>query len=121
MNTEEIIRNQNRRKKPVRRSLIKVYLHRWYILVLTALTCIFGYAAEAILYGTLSAMSMTHFLAAIIAIFLGGIISTFPFFVYNLVLAFRYKRYSALVVTIIVLEIIGMLFFVCNQIGLAGV
>ena len=121
MNTEEIIRNQRRRKKPVRRSLFKEYLHRWYILLLTALTCIFGYAAEAIIYGTLSAMSMTHFVAAIIAIFLGGIISTFPFFIFNLVLTFRHKRYSALVVTITALELIGMIFFVFNQIGLAGV
>lgn len=118
MNTEEIIQNQNRRKK-TQTTLIKEYIKRWYVLLITVLTCFVGYAAEVLIYSTLCTMNMPHFAAALIAIFLGGIISTLPFFILNILLAVRKKKYYAIAVGIIAMEIVGMAFFVYNQLGIS--
>ncbi len=117
MNTREIIQNQNKRKK-AQTTLIKEYIKRWYVLLITVLTCFIGYAAEILIYSTLCTMNMSHFASAIVAIFLGGIISTLPFLILNISLAVRKKKYYAIAVGIIVMEIIGMAFFVYNQLGL---
>ena len=119
MNTEEIIKNQNRRnEKKTQTTLIREYIKRWYVLLITVLTCFVGYAAEVLIYSTLCTMNMPHFAAALIAIFLGGTISTLPFLILNISLAVRKKKYYAIAVGIIVMEIIGMAFFVYNQLGL---
>ncbi len=118
MNTEEIIQNQNRRKKK-QTTLIKEYIKHWYILLITVLTCFIGYAAEILIYSTLCTMNMPHFAAALIAIFLGGMLSTLPFLILNITLAVRKKKYYGIAVGIIVMEIIGMVFFVYNQVGIS--
>lgn len=119
MNTEDIIQNQKRRTaKKTQTTIIREYIKRWYILLLTVITCFAGYAAEILIYSTFCTLSLPHFAAALIAIFVGGLISTLPFFVLNIVLAFKKKKYYAIAIQIIVMEIIGMAFFVYNQVGL---
>lgn len=117
MNTQEIIQNQNKRKN-TQTTLIKEYIRKWYIFLLTVVTCFFGYAAEILIYSTLCSMNVSHFLSALTSIFAGGIISTLPFLILNIHLAVRKRKYYGIAVAIIAVELIGMIFFVYNQLGL---
>lgn len=123
MDREDIIsRQQGRRVKPqVKRTLMKEYLHFWYILVITVLMCFPGYASEVLLYNLMIVKGLSAFGAALIAIFLGGLISTLPFLILNIVLCVKKKKYYAIVFQIALMEILGLVFFLYNQIQLTGV
>ncbi len=121
MNTEDIIQRQKKNTKPkdARRTLTGEYLHYWYMLLITAVTCLPGYVIEVFLYNLMVAKKLSAFASATISIFLGGLISTLPFLVLNIVLCVKKKKYYAIVVQIVLLEIIGMVFFLHNQVLLA--
>ncbi len=122
MEREDIIaRQQGRKVKPAQRSLIKEYLRHWYVILLTVLMCYPGYASEVLLYNIMIMNNLAPFGAAIISIFLGGLISTVPFLILNIVLCVKKKKYYSIVFQIAVMEIIGMSFFLYNQILLTGV
>jgi len=121
MNTEDIIRTQQKKRmKNVDRPLIIEYLRRWYIIILTVFMCFPGYATEVLLYNFFVLKQLPHFLSAIMAIFLGGLISTLPFFILSIYLASKKKKYYAIAFGICVLEIVGMIFFLYNQMVLTG-
>lgn len=121
MNTDEInVKRHKKHKEHIDRPLTTQYLRRWYVLILTVLTCFPGYAAEVLMYNFFAMKNIPHFAAAVIAIFLGGMISTLPFFILSMVLAFKKKKYYALAIGVIVLELVGMAFFLYNQIILTG-
>lgn len=121
MNTQDIVQRQKNSRKPkdANRTLLKEYLHYWYMLLITAITCLPGYVIEIFLYNLMVAKKLSAFASATIAIFLGGLISTLPFLILNIVLCVKKKKYYAIVVQIAILEIIGMAFFLYNQVLLA--
>ncbi len=124
MDREDIIaRQQGIKVKPqVReRTLFGEYLRYWYILILTVLMCYPGYACEVLFYNIMIINNLAPFGAAVISIFLGGLISTIPFLILNIVLCVKKKKYYAIVFQIAVMEIIGLAFFLYNQIQLTGV
>ena len=96
-------------------------MHHWYIFLLTIPTCLVGYAGEIILFNFMSLSPLPNFLAAFFAMLLGGLISTLPLFILNLVLFFKRKKRYALVFQIVVMEVIGMAFFLYNQVVLTMV
>lgn len=116
MDTEGTIRRQNRIRAKRNRTLAGEYLHKWYVLVLTVIMCFPGYAAEVLLYNVMVMNKFPAFLAAFLAILIGGLICTLPFFAFNLYLVLKKKKYYAIVCQIAVMEIIGMVFFLYNQI-----
>lgn len=119
MDTKDIISRQRRIKKAKpARTLPKEYLHYWYVFVLTAFMCFPGYAVEIILFNFMAISILPNFLAAFFAILLGGLISTLPFFILNLVLFFKRKKRYAIVFQIVAMELIGMIFFLYNQVVL---
>ena len=119
METEEIIQNQRkRRRKNTGRSLGKLYLRHFYVFVLTALMCFPGYASEVLLYNMFIMKNIPAFLSAFSAMLLGGIVSTLPFLVLNIILVVKKKKYYAIAFQVIFTEIIGMIFFIYNQVGL---
>lgn len=122
MDTQDIISRQKKvKKKRPERSLFKEYIHYWYILLLTVITCFPGYIAEIIIFNFMALGAMPAFMAGFLAILLGGLISTFPFFILNLVLFFKRKKRYAAVCQIVVMEFIGMIFFLYNQVVLTMV
>lgn len=123
MDREDIIsRQQERKSKPqVQRSLLGEYLHFWYILVLTVLMCFPGYIGEVFLYNYMIAKGLSAFGSAIIAIFLGGLICTLPFLVLTIILCVKKKKFYSIVFQISLMEILGLAFFLYNQIQLTGV
>jgi len=121
METEEIIQNQRkRRRKKTNISLGREYLRHFYVFILTAIMCFPGYASEVLAYNTFIMNGMPHFLSAFIAMLFGGFVSTLPLFVLNIILVIKKKKYYAIAFQIILTEIIGMVFFVYNQVGLAA-
>lgn len=124
MDREEIIARQQgiKVKSKVReRALIGEYLRYWYVLVLMVLMCYPGYACEVLFYNIMIINNLAPFGAAIISIFLGGLISTVPFLILNIILCVKKRKYYAIVFQIAVMEIIGLVFFLYNQIQLTGV
>ena len=123
MDREEIIaRQQGRKTKPqMQRTLLGEYVHFWYILFITVLMCFPGYACEVLLYNVMLINKISPFGSALIAIFVGGLISTLPFLVLNIVLCVKKKKYYSIVFQISAMEIIGLSFFLYNQIQLTGV
>ncbi len=120
METEEIIQNQRkRRRKKTNISLGKHYLRHFYVFILTALMCFPGYASEVLMYNMFVMKGIPAFLSAIIAMLVGGIVSTIPFLVLNIILVVKKKKYYAIAFQIILIELIGMIFFIYNQVGLA--
>jgi hypothetical protein len=116
METEDIIARQKESKKPaVQRSLAKEYLCKWYVFILTVLTCYAGYSFEIVIYNFLLMAEISAFCSSLLAIFLGGLVSTLPFLVLNLALVFKKKKYLAIVFQIVAMEIIGMVFFVYSR------
>ncbi|MBQ8588184.1 MAG: hypothetical protein IJ454_02205 [Clostridia bacterium] len=121
METEEIIQNQRkRRRKKTNISLGREYLRHFYVFILTALMCFPGYAAEVLIYNMFVMKDMPPFLSAFVSMLVGGIVSTLPFLVLNIILVVKKKKYYAIAFQIMLVEIIGMVFFVYNQMGLAG-
>ena len=122
MDTQNIVDRQRRTKKEKpKRTLLQEYVHHWYVFLLTILTCFVGYAGEIILFNFMSLSPLPGFLAAFFAMLLGGLISTLPFFILNLVLFFKRKKCYALVFQIVAMEVIGMAFFLYNQVVLTMV
>ena len=122
MDREDIIARQQGRKPQVKkRSLMGEYLHYWYILVLTVLMCYPGYACEVLLYNVMLINGISAFGSALLSIFLGGLISTIPFLILNIVLCVKKKKYYAIAFQIALMEILGLVFFLYNQIQLTGV
>ena len=126
MDREDIIARQQGKKKKtktqkIRKSLMSEYLHYWYILILTVLMCYPGYACEVLFYNVMLINELSPFVAAIISIFVGGIISTLPFLILNIVLCVKKKKYYAIAFQVAVMEITGLAFFLYNQIQLTGV
>lgn len=108
-------------RKNVERTLMGEYLHRWYILLLTILMFYPGYAAEILIYNTILMNGVPPFGAALLGILIGGIISTLPFLILNIVLCVKKKKYYAIVFQVAAMEIVGMAFFIYNQVLLAGI
>ena len=122
MDTQNIVDRQRRTKKEKpKRTLLQEYVHHWYIFLLTIPTCLVGYAGEIILFNFMSLSPLPNFLAAFFAMLLGGLISTLPLFILNLVLFFKRKKRYALVFQIVAMEVIGMAFFLYNQVVLTMV
>ena len=122
MDTQNIISRQQRTKKEKpQRNLFQEYVHYWYIFLITIPTCLVGYAAEIILFNFMSISALPKFLAAFFAMLLGGLISTFPLFILNLVLFFKRKKRYAAVFQIVITEVVGLVFFLYNQVVLTMV
>ena len=123
MDREEIIARQHIRKRnpKVKRTLMGEYLRNWYVLVLTILMCVPGYVCEVILYNSMMAKGLSAFGAAFLAILLGGLITTLPFLILNIVLCVKKKMYYSIVFQVCLMEILGLVFFLYNQIQLTGV
>lgn len=116
MDSETIIQRQSKKKIKKNKTLVREYLSKWYVLLLTVAMCFPGYAAEVLLYNVMVMNKLSNFAAAFLAILIGGLICTLPFFAFNLYLIIKKKRYYAIVWQIAVMEIIGMVFFLYNQI-----
>lgn len=113
--TITITRNEQRPiKKP--RSLFKEYLRRWYVFFFTLLMCLPAYVCEVLLYNIFVMKDITAFLAALMAIFIGGFVATIPLLIVNIKLIVKKKKYYAIVVQIALTEIIGMAIFILSQI-----
>ena len=124
MEREDIIARQQQRKSEKaqmpQRTLVGEYVHYWYILLITLATCYAGYSFEVLLFNFITMSGLSAFVAALIAIFLGGLFSTLPFCILNIVLAAKRKKYYAIAVQVVVMELIGMFFFVYSRFTIAG-
>ncbi len=122
MERQDIIaRQQAKKEAPARRTLMGEYIRKWYVLILTVLMCYPGYASEVLVYNTMIINKVGPFVAALVSIFAGGLISTIPFLILNIILCVKKKKYYAIVFQIAVMEILGMAFFLYNQVMLTGV
>lgn len=104
------------RPMPKPKSLIKEYLRRWYVFLLTIIMCLPAYVGEVLLYNVFVLKGISAFLAGLMAIFIGGFIASIPLLILNIKLIAKKKKYYAIPVQIAVIEIIGMAIFVVSQI-----
>lgn len=97
-----------RRKK--QKSLIAEYICHWYVILLCLVLYPIANMTQIFLNSFFLAKNMPGFLSALLTMFLGGLIATFPFLILNIVLAKR-KKYYAIVVQIVTMELIGIVLY----------
>ncbi len=97
-----------RRKK--QKPLIAEYICHWYVILLCAVLYPIANMSQIFLNNFFLAKNMSGFLAALLTMFLSGLIATFPFLILNIILAKR-KKYYAIVVQIVTMELIGIVLY----------
>lgn len=106
-----------RKKIRKNRSLFMEYVCHWYIILLSFIMCFPAYMAEAFLGSLFIAKGITPFWSALLTMFVGGFIATFPFLILNIVLVVR-KKYYAIPVQIIVMELLGLSFYLYHKMAI---
>lgn len=107
-----------KRKKLVKRSLFKEYLHGWYVFLITVIMCVPAYVAEIFLCSLFVAKGTVPMVAALLSMFLGGFIACIPLLVFNIYLIIKKKKYYAIAVQIIAIELLGLLFYLYSKVAI---
>ncbi len=110
---------RTRRRKPVKRSLAMEYLRHWYVILISMMTCVPAYMMEIFLANFFIARNVPPFVAALITMFIGGLIATLPLLALNIYLVVKRKKYYAIAIQIILMELLGIVFYLWNQISIA--
>lgn len=113
-NEDSYVPARKRKKLRPRKSLFKEYVTHWYVFVLCIFMCVPAYLAEIFLGSLFMAKNITPFFSALLTMFAGGFIATFPLLILNIVLLFK-KKYYAIAVQIIALQSLGLLFYLYNK------
>ena len=108
------VKKSGRYKK---RSLFMEYVHAWYVFLITLLVCAPAYMTEIFLGSLFVAKNVPPMVAALLTMFFGGFIATLPLLVLNIYLIAKKKKYYAIAVQIIAIELLGLLFFLCSKIA----
>ena len=111
-------RKKRSAKRMIKRSLFKEYVRHWYVIVISIMAFFPAYMLEILLGNLFIAKNIPPFLAALLTMFVGGFIATLPFLALNIYLIAKKKKYYAIAVQIIVMEIIGIVFYVYSKIAL---
>lgn len=107
-------------RKQVRdKSLFMEYVSHWYVVILTILFLVPGYAVLPFALSFFMAKGISMFWASICAICVSGFIATLPMFILNIKLAAR-KKFYALAVQFILFDLAGTAFFIINRILMSG-
>lgn len=107
-----------RKKVNKNRSLFMEYVYHWYVVLLSLIMCFPAYLAEIFLSNLFIAKSIPPFWAALLTMLVGGFIATFPLLILNIVLVAR-KKYYAIAVQLVLMEFLGLAFFLHYKMAMA--
>ena len=108
----------SRRKVRPKRSLLMEYVCHWYVILLSFIMCFPAYMGEIFLGSLFIAKGVSPFWSALLTMFIGGIIATFPFLILNILLVARKKKYYAIAVQLITMEFLGLAFFLYHKMAI---
>ena len=111
-------RGNKKFRRIARRSLFKEYLHSWYVFLITLIMCVPAYMIEIFLGSLFVAKNIPPMVAALLSMFLGGFIACIPLLVLNIYLIAKKKKYYAIAVQIIAIELLGLLFYLYSKIAI---
>ncbi len=106
-----------RKKVRKKRSLFMEYVCHWYIILLSFIMCFPAYMGEIFLGSLFIAKGVPLFWSALLTMFIGGLIATFPFLILNIVLVVR-KKYYAIAVQLITMELLGLAFYLYHKMAI---
>ena len=111
-------KGQKMLKRTIKRSLFKEYLHSWYVWLITLIMCVPAYMIEIFLGSLFVAKNVPAMVAALLSMFLGGFIACIPLLILNIYLIVKKKKYYAIGVQIIAIELLGLLFYLYSKVAI---
>jgi len=117
--SDRVKKGKKKTRKIVKRSLFKEYVRHWYVILISIMMFFPAYMLEILLGNFFIAKNIPPFGAALLTMFLGGLIATLPLLALNIYLIVRKKKYYAIAVQIILMELLGIIFYLYSKIVVA--